>query len=148
MLVVKGIGTKQFFQWTTSPTAHRSQSNCWLGMKSYRCGQQYHLPTQYLQLIHLLHRKIRHLIQLNLVKYCLFLLVLKPNKTPIYCVLSFSQPASPQVALASHLRKSRVTIPADPLSVPNIAQVGSEKSSPALRESNNYLTIYFRIQVI
>ena len=108
MLVVKGIGTKQFFQWTTSPTAHRSQSNCWLGMKSYRCGQQYHLPTQYLQLIHLLHRKIRHLIQLNLVKYFLFLLVLKPNKTPIYCVPSFSQPASPQVALASHLRKSRV----------------------------------------
>ena len=108
MLVVKGIGTKQFFQWTTSPTAHRSQSNCWLGMKSYRCGQQHHLPTQYLQLIHLLHRKIRHLIQLNLVKYFLFLLVLKPNKTPIYCVLSFSQPASPQVALASHLRKSRV----------------------------------------
>ena len=107
MLVVKGIGTKQFFQWTTSPTAHRSQSNCWLGMKSYRCGQQYHLPTQYLQLIHLLHRKIRHLIQLNLVNYFLLLLVLKPNKTPIYCVLSFSQPASPQVALASPLRKSR-----------------------------------------
>lgn len=107
MLVVKGIGTKRFFQWTTSPISHRTQSNCWLGMKSYRCGQQYHLPTQYLQLIHLLHRKIRHLIQLNLVNYFLLLLVLKPNKTPIYCVLSFSQPASPQVALASHLRKSR-----------------------------------------
>ncbi len=68
-------------------------------------------------------------------KLFLFLLVLKPNKTPIYCVLSFSQPPSLQVAMASHLRKSRVTIPADPLSVPNIAQVGSEKSSPALRES-------------